>query len=179
MRLNKKTWRINTQPWTDREGRPHTRIELVAPGYYSRVDKGVEERLAEPKPIPGPFTLSRDGNWYTYLIDDNARELATIYLCGPRDPEQQLKIEEGLKLGEAILGMLNGEGRGAGELDGPFHMHNNGYGNLQIISDSDEMVAALTFHGELGASGLEPEEALWLGQTIIKGLNGGSERDDV
>ena len=109
MGLSNKIWRIVTQPWQGDDGREHVRTELTGPGYYTRCDKGVQERPAVPKPIKGPFTIACNG-FCMQLISGDDRLVGSFHLnCGDdANPHHDLlDHEEALWLAQEVQKHLN------------------------------------------------------------------------
>ena len=93
--ISKAKWRIVTQ---QREN--DILIELTAPGYSTRIDKGVTEREAVPKPIKGPFILDNNGYGIQIISGDN--KLVGFIRFG-----KELDMEEALWVAQKCLEGLN------------------------------------------------------------------------
>ncbi len=113
MSLGNKVWRIVTQTYQSTEtGKEEVHTELVGPGYYTRMDKNVTERLAVPKPIHGPFTFHNNGYGTIQLMDGDQRMVCAVSfgkgfarMCDK--PEQFVAEEEALWLAKTIVDTLN------------------------------------------------------------------------
>ncbi|ABL01402.1 hypothetical protein [Pelobacter propionicus] len=106
--LPRNTWRYVTQPYKDRKGNNCIHKELVSPGDYTRIDKNIEERLAVPTPVKGPFTMHNNGYGTLQISDGNNRMVTAVsFYQDGRDPSQQVEAEEALWLGNVIVEALN------------------------------------------------------------------------
>jgi hypothetical protein len=112
--LGNRVWRIVTQPFKNTDtGEDDAHVELVGPGYYTRCDKNVSERLAVPKKVEGPFTFHNNGYGTMQISDGEGRMVATIsfgkhnlrHMSGIKQPDE----EEALWLVNTIVAALNNE----------------------------------------------------------------------
>ena len=94
--ISRTKWRVVTQK---REN--DTLIELTGPGYYTRIDKGVTEREAIPKPVKGPFIIHNNGHGIQIISADD--KLAGFIRFG----DDKLDLEEALWVAQKCLEALN------------------------------------------------------------------------
>lgn len=106
--MSEETWRIVTQKIELKDGSESIHTELVAPGYYTRRDKNVTERLAVPKEISGPFSIHNNGYGTLQILDGKYRMVGAIDFDIPKIiTDQNVESEEALWLAQKIIKALN------------------------------------------------------------------------